>query len=124
MGGIKPPRHPETGRLWSDYQGTTHKSQALIAACELSPYWRVIEPRKWRALARDRLERWGLAEFRRLPHCDKGHGLLGRLTAKGLRFRDYWHQRQAEDRDVKRRRDLASRAAAEAEVEKRKGSET
>jgi len=62
---------------------------------EIMPYW---APFTGHTHSREALERWGVAEFRRIPGlaARKRSVWYGRLTARGVQVRDDYARRRAE----------------------------
>jgi hypothetical protein len=91
------PRTRQGGFVTDKRRKKDQKYIEKIAACELSPYWKIVDPNDWEARMRIKLMKWGLCEF----EWKSDKMLVGRLTTLGVQARDYFHRMKAEESEKK-----------------------
>lgn len=92
-------KHPETKKTYRtglSKEGYEQFTKQIID-CELSPYWKFLDKKRWPEYKRKKLIEFELAAFKLI-----GYILAGKLLPKGIKARDFLHKEIAEKKDLER----------------------
>lgn len=92
-------KHPKTRKTYRTNLSKKGYEQFIkqIIDCELSPYWKLLDKKRWPEYKRKKLIEFELATFKLM-----GSILAGKLLTKGVTARDFLHKEIAEKKDLER----------------------